>query len=1235
MKKQKNIFNLAVLMMLILYTMKSSHGFLIPLDTIDGVTDSGFVTENLSVVSNVTNTALIQKAQKGVKNAKAKYDEYKGYYEGVYNKEKAPLDGSKTIEESTIADISNPESIRRAMYDLFMVYPSNDEFEREAYTLKAKQFYQDTVIELYTTVRLIEQDFNDNIEKRIATMSQDLLSGENGASNTDDENGSWKNAYNAYKTMDDLMQILEELTAMKAQYEAVRAIKNNIRPVESESNQGQKQSGLEERGTIKYASSEQQEILAFAQIQAGSYNYKYDPDKDSPITFKEAPDPEIESPFASNRDVLDDLNKLDPIYYKALQALDIHNLLQSLPSQKRTFDKYEQFVRLHDKSVEAVKISDKCVLDYLGRYYEDKEKAWYGRYIGDQITDYDIREGLSGWSIAAYDTAKAEETDSSVDTSIFSEMKYDENIDNTSVSSVEAQKASIEKESANNSGFVTSEDEEQANEENRKLEILAWNIGSEAAKMLAEDQYSDNPQWGKVIKKFPVWNDVKSYYGQYLDGKYENMKSYLNRLNFSKKIISMAQLLNKISVTKPENKAFATSQLNILAKQVETIPEIVEEIENSTINTTQASMQEDVNTLKKNKKIALQILENKKEQYLKEQDAEKEKLNENTKVLNRINYPEVDTEELVTEETSKEVVKKDISGSEAKIKESQEQIDSVTNKIAAIERSYISKEQNISTKYDSKLSSLLKSLFDKSKNQSSLIISGSGTNLMFLEAINYVNSLISKSETMFSDAKDYASAAIDRTKQDLYAMGDDLYLVKNEDKIINRHKELIAELKNLSFETMLKSYDSMQNIANNDVGIELITTAFQSALTTKACLEYPCDEADEEYYVSNEGKGRDFTAPKAVPNIYPTPIREIVHLDYVDYNNISKLEDNSVSKEGMINYGAYVPEIWKLMLKNPAYVEKDMDFSKALSLGEEKREFMRGGILPCRSGDYIIDATDDKAGYYVANANNTSGAYRSCVHLDILNRALGTLITIQNKEIKKTALGEYKENISKGNASELGTFLQYENSKFYFGGIEQAAYKRVNEILGENTDEDYETTITDDLYIKATFGNNQIGNFLKHMETERQYRQKVEEMKAKIDELQETLLTELKKAGYSPKEDFNLANSKDYEEAVKGLNNAKSKILNEAYTDLEEINNPTNNVVQDKITSIRNMLDAMTKDKNELLQISQNTISDSEFDESLKAEEANQAAANKYQEEADKAFEENIEKFPIPYCSVY
>ena len=40
------------------------------------------------------------------------------------------------------------------------------------------------------------------------------------------------------------------------------------------------------------------------------YNYKYDPDKDSPITFKEAPDPEIESPFASNRDVLDDLNKL-------------------------------------------------------------------------------------------------------------------------------------------------------------------------------------------------------------------------------------------------------------------------------------------------------------------------------------------------------------------------------------------------------------------------------------------------------------------------------------------------------------------------------------------------------------------------------------------------------------------------------------------------------------------------------------------------------------------------------------------------------------------------------------------------------------------------------------------------------------------------------------------------------------------------------------------------------------
>ena len=65
------------------------------------------------------------------------------------------------------------------------------------------------------------------------------------------------------------------------------------------------------------------------------------------------------------------------------------------------------------------------------------------------------------------------------------------------------------------------------------------------------------------------------------------------------------------------------------------------------------------------------------------------------------------------------------------------------------------------------------------------------------------------------------------------------------------------------------------------------------------------------------------------------------------------------------------------------------------------------------------------------------------------------------------------------------------------------------------------------------------------------------------------------------------------------------------------------------------MLDSMTTDKNELLQLSQNSKNDSELDEEIKREEVNKAAADKYQQEADEEFEKEINNFEIPYCASY
>lgn len=237
---------------------------------------------------------------------------------------------------------------------------------------------------------------------------------------------------------------------------------------------------------------------------------------------------------------------------------------------------------------------------------------------------------------------------------------------------------------------------------------------------------------------------------------------------------------------------------------------------------------------------------------------------------------------------------------------------------------------------------------------------------------------------------------------------------------------------------------------------------------------------------------------------------------------------------------------------------------------------------------------------------------------------------------KKDSLAELLPSITAASPSELGVFLKSVDNKLYFGDIEQQTYKRISEIMNDQSQKDtYEISVPDYIYQKASFSENQIGNFLRFVDDEQEYRQILEEMKVKIDELQEEVIAELKKAGYSPAEDFNLADDDDYNEALRVLDGAKNARLSEAYTNLEEIGNPGNEVVADRISSIRNMLDSMTKDKNELLQLSQNSKNDSELDEKIKREEVNKAAADKYQQEADEEFEKEINNFEIPYCASY
>lgn len=63
-------------------------------------------------------------------------------------------------------------------------------------------------------------------------------------------------------------------------------------------------------------------------------DYEYDPATDSSVKYMRAPEPDIASPFKGNEEKMDELDKLDPLYEKATEALELHNLLQSLPTHK-------------------------------------------------------------------------------------------------------------------------------------------------------------------------------------------------------------------------------------------------------------------------------------------------------------------------------------------------------------------------------------------------------------------------------------------------------------------------------------------------------------------------------------------------------------------------------------------------------------------------------------------------------------------------------------------------------------------------------------------------------------------------------------------------------------------------------------------------------------------------------------------------------------------------------------
>ena len=1687
----------------------SSQAFLLPpgpvTPTVDAPTDVAFTLKN--VASTAQNyaaqmQAYANNATKAVKAAKSNYlGKFTGFMGGLFQKkEKQAIPGSKTIQESKIADIYDPEDVKKALYTLFLAYPSKcegpDDFAKcVAYKAKGEEFYQDTVIEIYTSVRLLEEELvtlNQQVDKLSTTFAGGSTGGD-GAESGEDENGVWKNAYNAYETMDSILKITQEVIAMKMQYEAALLLKNNVEPapyltkkerkakekaaeeaaktsyfINSEKIKiastgkfarsqtlafGQLLSNSQSRvqlqtvsgSTLNTASSSNKSTLSTSSVAAqpaamgsvsstgsakslslstsrvaaqpaamgsvsstgrekslslstssvaaqpaamgsvsstgrakslslstssvaaqpaamGSVNstgsakslnvstsgttagsalpintlsnssvtktqvslpvglttqqqinqnaaisasaaeedddddddedYVYDPTIYGNVTFADADKPLISSPFAGNEEKMLELDKIAPVYDKAQEALIVHNLLQSLDSYQEIFKSYEQYKKLHDKAIAAVEDADKCAIQYLGRRYASPEKVWKGDMADAAVNDYDARQGISGWAIEAFTLAKSEES-TPIEPDDLGTMELDMDVDLDDANSADKLQKDIEKQ--NNSGLANPSQTEEVEKSTRESQLISFNIGAEAAKLLVEDQYKSTPQWAKPTKNFPIWNDQISFYNQYITGKYNNIKDYLQQFDVSSLIVEIAYPLNNMLVEDEDERANNQAGLDKLASSLKQESysdpsSVLTELENNRdklldqalqsknsrlqslenqkktlqsqldrASTLASDYSEQLNTYQQNKLSAqtnadvqskqIKYLEERrgdisdntvtktdveyttqsyevspeknKTTYSSEYNEEKEedvlfdtqeaiqdytdKIQKlNYKVKNQQNlmptqvnsnsegavslYPEtleqssstsenssekkqlfrtrpfsdnrnyqpqnvskyrlsetlyfgaqypisyasekakldaeldsqvgqeiektnyeaedVATQETVaaqtidyTEEETKETQELNLEEGEnmtlaeelksenlataaknqeladetkvlvdqknEEIKQLNSKLDAIEEQISAIEQDYINQVQEIESAYNQKLSEAQAYIEQKRQAKKTLDLISYyqekiGLPVPGLDGLTPPFSLLHILEVatnLTDDTKSYAEQLVDDAKKSILNLGDEVYIGAYGSQIVQIHANLMTKLQSLPIEGLSQYSSSLSSYAKTNSIIKPLSSMFQKLMLEKVCQNDSCKQADSEYFVGAYAKSRDFLAPKNSLQEYLPPLREIVHFDDVDHDNIPQSTDGGISKDGFLNSGAQIPEIWKLILSNKAFVDKDIDLKTLLSEGDEVASFMRGGRYPCRLDDMIVDVRDKSGEFTIytsrslpVKSSEEEQSYRpddmstlpECKDITLENGEglLGKLyMTIKDKtkDVSAPAKVDTLQAYS-GNSphSELGTLLKATDKGIYYNDAPEEVFARLQKMAKEQEDSSsYEENMQDVVYQKAFLDHNQIGNFLSFVEQEQSYRQAMEELKMSADEAKEDLFEQFEKIGFEPSADYDLAKQEDYDLTKETLNRYKNELLQEIDEGLAGINITDNAVVEERYDKIKNIFTALSKDKEAYISISDTTDSGSELDERIKTEEVNRQVTTEYKKKADEEFEKQLSEYPIPFCAAY
>ncbi len=1230
--------------------------------------------------------STISQGKSMVMNVKTDISNLQSAINSTFAKFKSIASGN--IEELTAGFCGTPmkmvkaKKISKKVKKTFLFYKSPKGKDKQELRKIRKQFYYDNLYAIYALSVAMKGKWEKEIVPANST-TKDCVEGGGDACKgpSTDEGGKNEVLYTYQSTLEQLDKVMafwEQVAALKARLIAVKSIYSlepeleaTKKDTKSQTTDGKKSAFILPKSRAVISSSQP---LAFAQVSYKKFNSSLAnveaavSGSNSPamsiisgtIEFVSPAESPNQHPLAEAQDKIDAISELNDAERTVDEAISVHNMIRQLKSYKESAEAYANMLKTYDSALAKLQESEQCSLKYLRRYFNNPVKVWSGINLGKNVNKHELRKGISGWAIEAYETAKAAET-STITASDIGEISLSADEQAALEDDPVADKATAAVKKIDVS--INTSKKEATQDENRKSMLMPWQIGSEAAKMLG----ADGSKWGSSLNKPMVWTDTKNFYNQYLQRKYENVKAYLKMYTRNDVLALVVSKLKgqdqDISDTKyqkslTEENAQATADLTSQAKTVALA-----------IQKQKAQTSTAVGTLEKQRQALVAEMDKLNEAIIKSnreitdirsaaEDKAFKQIDErvNAKVsfpvdgaalsspspdklveTQRLNSAIADARNTETNDKKIKALQNKSSTDKKKLEALEKQLEDIDNRIA---QTKLNAQEGVSTARDKSIAAakevvekLAKTIKNKSegygedvrKNLMAILSASAKKNPLIVPSVLLARAEVA-ADASLSVLYKQVDAAVDSSYAQMLAMGDKLYTAEAHPQIIEIHNQMMDKIKGLMLVYSVSGLIKVDNIA-----------IYAKLLTADTSAE------TEGFFVGSTAGARDMKAPFALPNFDLPPVREVFHFDAVDFKAVKpvvkgKTSGRSISASDFLNAGGDIPKIWQYMLTDKAFIESDYNLKEALNAGCEDVAFSRGGIMPCIvAGSSLVLDVNEK-GEYLRRTDINSSALPKCL-LVKMKKGKPHHSLMDSPVIFSSALPLIGKTAQKPKPhpctySELGMLLEADdNNNLKFRERAFTAYTLMLDNQNSEKMSDKEKNRRASAG-HAMLNRNQIGDFLSQVEYEKTLKDSLNEQKQKYDAQMKELKQKLESYGFKPSAKFDLSKPNDYNLASGKLKSVKNKKISTAQSAVAAVTTADNAPAKEKSDNLKKLLNLMKKDTEAVLDISGTMVDANDLEAQLKKASADTRLVDKYK----KSLKEQAKDYndpSEPFCANY